>query len=322
MSPERRFSDRRSADGINMGKVTLLKYSNTNTYLIEGSHGAILFDTGWAGTFNEFCRALGEAGKKLQDISYIFISHFHPDHMGIAQEIANHGPVIVVADVQKDYIHSADSFFIRNRETSFIPIDDEKVKVVTSNESSKIFESVGLHGSIIYTPGHSDDSITLWLHDGELFVGDLNPLYELQLHEGTEIGRSWKKLLMLSPRVVYYGHAKSYVFYEDNKDGRLADYDDAVERLRDVGGHEDGATMSPGASKDASIDAAQASANADMYRLVSKIMKYIDKGYPLDKIEEKTGADSVFIEDVNRMYLTHRNVGVQGILDRIEIKNR
>ena len=38
--------------------------------------------------------------------------------------------------------------------------------------------------------------------------------------------------------------------------------------------------------------------------------------------QKKTGADMAFIEDVSRMYLTHQNVGVQGILDRIEIKNR
>ena len=51
-------------------------------------------------------------------------------------------------------------------------------------------------------------------------------------------------------------------------------------------------------------------------------MKLIDKGYTLDKIRKKTGADAVFIEDVTRMYLTHPGVSVQGILDRIEIKGR
>ena len=42
----------------------------------------------------------------------------------------------------------------------------------------------------------------------------------------------------------------------------------------------------------------------------------------MEKIHRKTGAEPGFIEDVNRMYLTHQNVGVQGILDRIEIKNK
>ena len=36
-------------------KIYELRYSGTNTYLIEGERGAILFDTGWAGTFPAFC---------------------------------------------------------------------------------------------------------------------------------------------------------------------------------------------------------------------------------------------------------------------------
>lgn len=51
-------------------------------------------------------------------------------------------------------------------------------------------------------------------------------------------------------------------------------------------------------------------------------MKCIDKGYSVDIIQKKTGADPEFIQDVARMYLTHQNVSVQGILDRIEIKNK
>ena len=42
----------------------------------------------------------------------------------------------------------------------------------------------------------------------------------------------------------------------------------------------------------------------------------------IEKIMKKTGADAAFIQDVMRMYLTHQNVGVQGILDRIEIKGK
>ncbi|MCR5655369.1 MAG: MBL fold metallo-hydrolase, partial [Lachnospiraceae bacterium] len=74
-------------------QITQLHYSNTNTYLIESDETSLLFDTGWAGTFLAFCKELGEHGKKLQDIDYILISHFHPDHMGIVGEIATYGPV-------------------------------------------------------------------------------------------------------------------------------------------------------------------------------------------------------------------------------------
>ena len=58
------------------------------------------------------------------------------------------------------------------------------------------------------------------------------------------------------------------------------------------------------------------------YQLVEKIMKGIDRHWSFEKIQKKTGADPGFIEDVSRMYLTHQNVGVQGILDRIEIKGK
>ena len=69
--------------------ITELHYSATNTYVIAGKNGSLLWDTGWAGTFPLLCRALGEQDLKLQDIRYLLISHFHPDHMGIAQEIAD-----------------------------------------------------------------------------------------------------------------------------------------------------------------------------------------------------------------------------------------
>ena len=54
-------------------KIYELKYSNTNTYLIENEKCRILFDTGWAGTFSMFCRKLGEHKIPVQSIDYIII---------------------------------------------------------------------------------------------------------------------------------------------------------------------------------------------------------------------------------------------------------
>ncbi|MCR5127166.1 MAG: MBL fold metallo-hydrolase [Lachnospiraceae bacterium] len=283
--------------------ITLLKYSNTNTYMIEGEKGAILFDTGWAGTFPLFCAELGRQGKKLNDIDYLLISHFHPDHYGIAQEIADKGPVVLVCDVQKEYIHASDAIFEKDKRMQFYPIRDDKVKLISLSESSRILAGLGIDGELLHTPGHSDDSVSLWLDEGSLFVGDLNPLYELELHKGTEIGRSWDKLLALNPKTVYYGHAKTAVLDTKEKD---------KDPLAQNGSKNKSVTENTGDSVDRS----------KWYDLVADIMKYIDKGWHMDRIVKKTGADPVFVEDVTRMYLTHTNVGVQGILDRIEIKNK
>ncbi len=263
-------------------RIHELDYSKTNTYLIEGDSGKLLFDTGWAGTFPDFCRSAGDIGIPVQDIDYILISHFHPDHMGIAQEIALMGPVILLPDVQKAFVHSSDKVFAKENDTRFYPIEDDKVRSFSLHDSRALLKEIGIDGEIIHTPGHSDDSISLVLDDGSLFVGDLNPLYELELHKGTQIEESWNKLLSFDPKVICYGHAKKAV----------------------IG------------------DAACEAPDSDLYALVSRIMHMIDKGCDVKKIQKKTGADSSFVQDVMMMYLTHQNVGVQGILDRIEIKGR
>ncbi len=266
--------------------VTEIKYSATNTYVIHGKKGNLLFDTGWAGTFPAFCKALGENNISLQSIKYLLISHFHPDHMGIAGEIAAKGCMIAAADVQSGYIHSSDHIFEKENNKDFIPVVDAGIRTFPIGKSRGFLKELGISGEIFHTPGHSDDSISLWLDKEKiLLVGDLPPLYELEMHQGTQIAESWEKLLKLKPKKIYYGHARPY---EPQK----------------------------GVSPDTKIS------ESDTYSLVKKITKLIDKGRSEDEICQKTGADKIFIRDVTRMYLTHQNISVQGILDRIEIKGK
>jgi glyoxylase-like metal-dependent hydrolase (beta-lactamase superfamily II) len=265
--------------------ITTLKYGATNTYAVRGKNGILLFDTGWAGTFPLLCRSLGENGLRLQDIKLLLISHFHPDHMGIAQEIANAGVTLAAADVQRDHLHFSDDIFARDKCSRFVPIDDTKVRFFTIGQSRELLGEVGIDGEIIHTPGHSDDSISLWVQsDRTLLVGDLNPLYELEMHKGTQIEQSWQKLLSLKPQTICYAHAKAAVLDKTQSE--------------------------------------KAEPHGDNYALVKKITKLADKGFDAHKIADRTGADIGFVQDVQRMYFTHPNVSVQGILDRIEIKGK
>ena len=289
-----------------------LYYSATNTYLIEGARGRILFDTGWAGTADAFCRALGELRISVQTIDYILISHFHPDHMGIAQEIADYGAVIAAAEVQRPFIHAADAVFAKDAKVHFQPIDDEKIRWIAPEESRRFLAELGIEGEIVPTPGHSDDSISLALDDGSLFVGDLNPLYELALHEGTAIAESWNRLLARKPRVVYYGHARKAVLGEGCEGGSETP----------ARASQSARIPAPQSARIPALQSSQSPVANDRFRLVEAVMKGVDRGWDIAKIRKKTGADATFVEDVVRMYLTHRGVGVQGILDRIEIKNK
>ena len=68
-----------------MHMIHELQYSNTNTYLIRGEKGSLLFDTGWAGTFPALCRAMGEIKVPVQE-GFIF-----PDQGGGSPVLQNGG---------------------------------------------------------------------------------------------------------------------------------------------------------------------------------------------------------------------------------------
>ena len=57
----------------NSMEIIDLQYSKTNTYLIKGEKGSLLFDTGWAGTYRDFCRSMKERKEKIRNIDYILI---------------------------------------------------------------------------------------------------------------------------------------------------------------------------------------------------------------------------------------------------------
>lgn len=284
-----------------------LHYDNTNTYIISGTKGMIMFDTGWAGTFMKMCKALGEQKLKLMDIKYLVISHFHPDHMGLAGELAQQGITVVVLENQKDFVHAADYVFERDKRFAYVPVNDDHVKHLSFEESRAFLQELGIDGEIIPTPGHSDDSVSLMLDSGDIFVGDLYPLYELEVHDESGVQESWSRILASKPKRIFYGHAKTAVLSEMTGNGET----------------EENAVAGANIKAD-SVERKSGSVqkNAELHDTVQKIMHLIDKGMSIDKIATKLDVNKDFVSDVCRMYLTHRNVGVQGILDRIEIKGR
>lgn len=190
-----------------MSEVREIKYGRTNCYVICGSRGSLLFDTDWAGTYFSFCRALKDAGVALSSISYLLISHYHPDHMGIAQEIAAAGVPLLVMDVQKAYLHAADPVFAREKAVRFYPIADSAALTVPCGQSRRLLSGIGIDGEVIHTPGHSDDSVSLVLDDGAAFVGDLCPLFTVSAYRDRTLENSWNELLRHNITRIFYGHA-------------------------------------------------------------------------------------------------------------------
>lgn len=183
--------------------IQLLKYGNTNCYYIKGKNGSILVDTDWAGTLQAFYKKVKELN--ITNIDYLLITHYHPDHMGIVQDIVDNMNVkLLVIDVQKDYIHCSDQIFEKNNNINFNPINTEPV-IISCEQSREFLRALGIDGEIIYTPGHSDDSISLILDNGSAFVGDLYDLKSAITFNDEKINNSWNKILSHNISKIYYG---------------------------------------------------------------------------------------------------------------------
>ena len=189
-----------------MAEVKAIQYGHTNCYVIRGSRGNLLFDTDWAGTYGKFRRALKDADISGRTISYLLISHYHPDHMGIAQEIVSAGARLLVPDVQKAYLHASDAIFAKEKSTRFYPLRETDVLTVSREQSRNVLAAVGIEGEVLSTPGHSADSVSLVLDDGTAFVGDLCPLFTVLAYQNQTMEDSWSELLRHDLRRIFYGH--------------------------------------------------------------------------------------------------------------------
>lgn len=205
-----------------MGKEMLqtIRYGNTKTYYISNGAGGLLVDTDWAGTLPSFFRAIKEQNMPLTDIKYLVITHYHPDHMGLAGELTELGIQLVVLDIQKEYVHFSDGIFEKDKRISYVPVNLEKAIMISCEESREFLKKMNIDGEIIPTPGHSDDSVSLVLNEGLAVVGDLYPIESVPAYNDEVLNESWRRLLSCNLKIVYYGHAK-----ESNVEGKnINDY--------------------------------------------------------------------------------------------------
>ncbi|HVO43190.1 MAG TPA: hypothetical protein VMT34_11230, partial [Aggregatilineales bacterium] len=86
----------------------------------------------------------------------------------------------------------------------YVEIDLSGAAAVTITDSRAFLARLGIHGEIIATPGHSDDSITLVLDEGAAFVGDLT--HPLAVAGDATLLRSWEKVRSLGVKTIYPGH--------------------------------------------------------------------------------------------------------------------
>ena len=192
--------------------VERLTYGNTHTFLLQGPTSSILVDTGYAGTLQAFYKAIKAQEIKVSDISYVMCTHYHPDHCGLVSDLMEQGVSLILMASQVEHVHFSDTIFAREPHLQYKPIDENKAKVITFEESRSFLKSLGISGSIIATPSHSPDSVSVILDDGTAIVGDLEPLPYLDAYsDNVALKADWDQVLSYKPKRILYAHANEQI---------------------------------------------------------------------------------------------------------------
>lgn len=217
-------------------------------YLLETHMGIIAIDTGYPGGLEKF-RSRFQKHWPLSELKYIFLTHHHDDHAGFLGDLMQisdakivlHPLAIQPLEEGKSneppgagYSSVPAALFSKvKKDFTFPPVSVGDKAILVQNESAQIFEDMGLPIRIVFLPGHTADSIGLFLPDsGKLFCGDaaMNAVISVARHtiwieDAAEFGRSWDKMIELKPTTIYPSHgtpfsSKDLIKFRHYLDGR------------------------------------------------------------------------------------------------------
>jgi ribonuclease/clavin/mitogillin len=188
-------------------------YDSTNLYLIGQNATRLLIDVGWPGTLPKLQNVLKRRRIPLQDIKCLLVTHYHPDHAGLAQEVKQKGIQLVVLESQVPFIPRLRSFM--KPSNPFIEVTLSDNLNLSFKDSRGFLSRLCIDGEIIPTPGHSDDSISLVLDEGIAFTGDL-PGVNWGADPTHQVEPSWRRLRALNVKTVYPGHGP-VIYLSDTK---------------------------------------------------------------------------------------------------------
>jgi glyoxylase-like metal-dependent hydrolase (beta-lactamase superfamily II) len=184
--------------------IVNIGYRSTNYYVLADAAPRLLIDAGWPGTLAALRHAGQRMGVRLEDIPYQLVTHYHPDHAGLAEELKHLGVRLLVLDTQQAGIPLLRTY-VKPRD-HYTEIQPAGNIVLTSAGSRAFLAAIGVQGEILSTPGHSDDSVTLVLDEGAAFTGDLTPPAMVPQDPADLSYQSWQRIRARGGRTVYPGH--------------------------------------------------------------------------------------------------------------------
>ncbi|WP_254768107.1 MBL fold metallo-hydrolase [Salinilacihabitans rarus] len=215
-----------------------LSPGSTNCYLLDADEGYLLIDTGYEWEYRSFVEQLADVGVDVAEIEYLLLTHHHDDHVGFANELLD--GVTVIAHEAADellragendrsgggllnrrvyYLAKLRSWLVPEWDLTFPPVALRDDDLLVDGDDDRLLGELGIDGTILHTPGHTPDSISVLLDDGTLFCGDAamsRPLWAgIKYHtifiaDVDRYYESWRKILDSSAETVYPAHGDPF----------------------------------------------------------------------------------------------------------------
>jgi glyoxylase-like metal-dependent hydrolase (beta-lactamase superfamily II) len=233
--------------GINQIKIPLPNSSmeNVNVYIIEGTNGNLMIDTGWntPEAFNTLAQEMKTSGFAMKDITDIVITHVHPDHCGLAGKIGElTGARISLGAIDKEllesrYVHPGKLIEQMSEFLKVNGVPDWELKMLSEASSNirgyvaPLNSATALNAGdtvsmdpyqfqVILTPGHSPGHICLYepnkkyLFSGDQILAEVVPNVSYHPQSGDnplgDYVRSLNALAELEVRFVFPGHGSVF----------------------------------------------------------------------------------------------------------------
>lgn len=208
-----------------------------NTYVYRTPAGCVMIDTGYEHSLKSVERKLKKHGIGLSDIKYVFLTHAHDDHAGFLNELLSncaHIKVIISDKAMPALLRGQNSFAggcsglaalafcklmgLAGKGRHLFPAIEKQYWdrfIEVSPQNLTDVEAL-LQGTILFTPGHTSDSISLKT-DNIIFCGDaaMNGLPSFKritiwMEDKKDFQYSWDILIAEKAALLYPAHGKPF----------------------------------------------------------------------------------------------------------------
>lgn len=218
-----------------------LSPGKTNCYLIKAKKGYLLIDTGYEKDYGSFLKALDKKSIEVSEINYLLLTHHHDDHSGFTNNLLEDTDLKIITHekskallktgkndktrgggyINKRVYYLSKIYKLLNPDwdLTFPPVKLRDDDLLINDDNKELLRTIGINATILFTPGHTIDSISVVLDSGEVFCGDAAmswPLWAgikyctIFITDIEAFYNSWKKIIESDAKIVYPSHGKSF----------------------------------------------------------------------------------------------------------------